>query len=149
MDKVWKLRQKVNSNSLYKRKQASLVFGRPKSHGEKLSKEILTSLGTNPKNKKEIINHVFKKYSRGRNNTHRKTIETNMEFILNYLKSKGKIKLVSGKYYRSDKSPRRNRTIGKSKLRSVTTAKNLNNLNKKSHTKKKYKIELDIFKSNN
>ena len=49
MDKVWILRQKVNSNSLYKRKQASLIFGKPISFGDKIQKEILTSLEQNHK----------------------------------------------------------------------------------------------------
>ena len=42
------IRQKVNSNSLYKRKQASLIFGKPISFGDKIQKEILTS-GTKTK----------------------------------------------------------------------------------------------------
>lgn len=55
MDKVWKLRQKVNSKSIYKRKQASLIFGKALSYGDKIQKELLTSIGTKPQNKSEIV----------------------------------------------------------------------------------------------
>ena len=49
MDKVWKLRQKVNSKSIYKRKQASLIFGKPLSYGDKIQKELLMSVEQNHK----------------------------------------------------------------------------------------------------
>ena len=137
MDKVWKLRQKVNSNSLYKKKQASLIFGKPMSHGDKIQKEILNTLGTNPQNKDELVDNFLQKYSRRKNSLDKITIELNMEFILNYLKSHGKIKLISGKYYRVHKSTKRRKTLGKSKLRSVTSAKNVN-ITRKNDNKKKY-----------
>ena len=146
MDKVWILRQKVNSNSLYKRKQASLIFGKPISFGDKIQKEILTSIGTKPQNKNELVDNFLKKYSK-RKNLNRDTVEFNMEFILNYLKSHGKIKLISGKYHRVHKSPKRKKTLGKSKLRSVTSAKNIN-ITKKNDNRKKYKVKFDIFESN-
>ena len=62
-----------------------------------------------------------------------------MEFILNYLKSHGKIKLISGKYHRVHKSPKRKKILGKSKLRSVTSAKNIN-ITKKNDNKKSIKL---------
>jgi len=148
MDKVWKLRQKVNSNSLYKKKQASLIFGKPMSHGDKIQKEILNSLGTNPQNKDELVDSFLQKYSRRKNSLDKITIELNMELILSYLKRHGKIKLISGKYYRVHKSPKRIKTLGKSRLSSVTSAKNINVI-RKNETKKKYKVKINIFESPN
>ena len=145
MDKVWILRQKVNSNSLYREKQASLIFEKPISLGDNIQKEILTSLGTNPQNKHELVENFLKKYSK-RKNLIRDTVEFNMEFILNYLKSHGKIKLISGKYHRVHKSSKSKKTLGKSKLRSVTSAKNVNVTRKNDN--KKYKVKFDIFESN-
>ena len=146
MDKVWMLRQKVNSNSLYRGKQASLIFGKPISNGHKIQKEILTSLGTKPQNKDELVDNFLKKYSRRKHNLNRDTVEFNIEFILNYLKSHGKIKLISGKYHRVHKSSKSKKTLGKSKLRSVTSAKNVNVTRKNDN--KKYKVKFDIFESN-
>ena len=126
MDKVWKLRQKVNSKSIYKRKQASLIFGNPISYGDKIQKELLTSIGTKPQNKSEIIDSFLNKYSKKNIIKDRTTIEENMELIINYLKNHGKIKLISGKYHRVHKSPKRKKILSKSKLRSVINAKNIN-----------------------
>ena len=48
-----------NRNALiYKRKQASLIFGKPLSYGDKIQKELLMSIGTKPQNKSEIIVRV-------------------------------------------------------------------------------------------
>jgi nucleoid DNA-binding protein len=123
MDKVWKLRQKVNSKSIYKIKQASLIFGKQLSHGDKIQKELLTSLGTKPQNKSELVDTLLNTYSKKNNSKVKKTIESNMDLILNYLKSHRKIKLISGKYHRVHKSSKRKKPLGKSKLRSVTNAK--------------------------
>ena len=77
----------------------------------------------------------------------RNILEFNLEFILNYLKSHGKIKLISEKYHRADKLPKRKKTLGKSTLRSVISAKNVN-VTKKNDNRKKYKVKFDIFESN-
>ena len=60
-----------------------------------------------------------------------------MEFILNYLKSHGKIKVISGKYHRVHKSLKRKKILDKSKLRSVQVTKNINTV--KNEIKKNIK----------
>ena len=82
-------------------------------------------LRTKPQNKSEIIDSFLNKYSKKNSIKDRTTIEANgINFKL--FKKSGKIKLILGKYHRVHKSPKRKKILSKSKLRSVTTAKNIN-----------------------
>ena len=60
MDKVWILRQKSKFKFIIKRKQVSLIFGKPISYGDKIQKEILTSLGAKPQKKDELVDNFLK-----------------------------------------------------------------------------------------
>ena len=123
MDNVWKLRQKVNLNSRHKTKQISIIYGKKISLSDRLSDELLTSLGTKPKSKYEILKETLNKIPRKKTKKEQKIIEENIDFLLNYLLKQGKINLILDKYHRIHVVSNNKKKLVKSRLRNVTFTK--------------------------